>query len=128
MKDVYRLLRIHTDIGGTAQGRRYEIEVLNKSAVIFVAASWEAFVEDVPTQAIDHILTKAAEPSSIPLSIRKSVAKILEDDKNELKVWDIADDGWKAVVRSYRDNVIKDNILGFNTPKPYNVVFPFLDF
>lgn len=121
MRDVIRLLAIHAQIGGTEQGRRYGIEVLNKSAVIFAAAAWEAFVEDIATQAIDHILSEAADHSSIPLPIRKAAAKGLEDDQNELKVWELADDGWKAVVISYRDEVIRDNISTFNTPKPHNV-------
>lgn len=121
MKDVDRLLEIHADIGGTDQGRRYGMEVLNKSAVIFVAAAWEAFVEDVATQAIEHIVSKAKNHSSIPLPIRKAAAKSLEDDDHELKVWDLADDGWKAVVINIRDKVIRDEISIFNTPKPYNV-------
>ena len=121
MKDAKRLLEIHSDIGGTEQGRRYGIEVLNKSGVMFVAAAWEAFVEDIATQAIDHILSKSADHSSIPLPIRKAAAKGLEDDKNELKVWDLAGDGWKSVVVSYRDEVIREEISTFNTPKPHNV-------
>ena len=121
MKDVKRLLKIHSDVGGTDQGRRYGIEVLNKSGVIFVAAAWEAFVEDIATQAIDHILTETADYSSIPLPIKKAAAKGLEEDKNELKVWDLAGDGWKTVVINYRDKVIADEISTFNTPKPHNV-------
>lgn len=121
MEDAKRLLEIHADVGGTAQGRRYGIEVLNKSAVIFIAAAWEAFVEDIATQAIEHIVNEAKDHSSIPLPIRKAAAKGLEDDKNELRVWDLADDGWKSVVISYRDEVIRDKISTFNTPKPYNV-------
>ena len=121
MKDVKRLLDIHTDIGGTAQGRRYGIEVLNKSGVIFLAAAWEAFVEDAATQAIDHILSKSADHSSIPLPLMRLAAKGLEEHTDELKVWDLAGDGWKTVVTNYRDEVIRKNISTFHTPKPQNV-------
>lgn len=121
MKDVKRLLQIHTDIGGTAQGRRYGLDVLNKSAVIFVAAAWEAFVEDIATQAIDHILLHAADHTSIPLPIRKAAAKGLEDDKNDLKVWDLAGQGWRVVVTGYRNKVIREEISTFNTPKPHSI-------
>ena len=121
MKDVKRLLQIHSDIGGNEQGRRYGIGVLNKSGVIFVAAAWEAFVEDVATQAIDHILSEAEDYSSIPLPIRKAVAKGLEDHSNDLKVWGLAGDGWKSEILNYRDQIIRDNISTFNTPKPHNV-------
>lgn len=121
MKDVRRLMQIHKNVGGTGQGRRYGLDVLNKSGVIFVASAWEAFVEEVATQAIDYILNKATSHSDVPLPIRKATAKGLESDKNDLKVWDLAGDGWKPVVTQYRDQVIKDEIATFNTPKPHNV-------
>ncbi|MHA3025496.1 HEPN domain-containing protein [Chromohalobacter israelensis] len=121
MKDARRLMQIHKDVGGTGQGRRYGLDVLNKSGVMFVAAAWEAFVEEAATQAIDHILDEAESHNQVPLPIRKAAAKGLETHKNDLKVWDLAGDGWKQVVRSYRDQVIKDEIATFNTPKPHNV-------
>ena len=121
MKDAKRLLEIHSDIGGNEQGRRYGIDVLNKSGVMFVAASWEAFVEDVAIQAIDHILNSSKDHSSIPLPIKKATAKGLKEDKNDLKVWELASDGWKSVVTNHRDQVIKKEISTFNTPKPDNV-------
>ncbi|MFG6178930.1 HEPN domain-containing protein [Halomonas sp. THAF12] len=121
MKDVDRLLEIHTDIGGTAAGRRYGSEVLNKSAVVMTCANWEAFVETLAEKAIDHILTKSRDHQSVPKVIRKGVASQLKDHKNELKVWDLAADGWKDAILGFRDRVISENISPFNTPKPHNV-------
>lgn len=121
MADVKRLLEIHADIGGTEKGRRWGITVLNKSAVLFVAAAWEAFVEDVATQSIDHILSQANDHESIPLPLRRAAAKKLEEHPNEIAVWELAGVGWKSVVTRYRDDVIKSEISTFNTPKPHNV-------
>ena len=121
MKDARRLMQIHKNVGGTSQGRRYGLEVLNKSGVLFVAAAWEAFVEEVSRQAIDHILKKAQSHVKIPLPIRKATAKGLEDHKDELKVWNLAGEGWKSVVKTYRDQVIREEVSTFNTPKPHNV-------
>ena len=36
--DVERLLEIHADVGGDVQGRRFGLEVLNKSAVVLITA------------------------------------------------------------------------------------------
>ena len=121
MEDAKRLLEIHADIGGTDKGRRWGVEILNKSAVIFVAAAWEAFVEDVATQAIDHVIAKSDDHETVPLPIRKAAAKNLESHLNELEVWKLAGEGWKDVVLRYRDDVIGDEISTFNTPKPHNV-------
>ncbi len=83
MKDAHRLMQIHKDVGGTGQGRRYGLDVLNKSGVMFVAAAWEAFVEEVATQAIDHILDEANSHDQIPLPIRKAAAK-----STKMTVWE----------------------------------------
>lgn len=121
MKDARRLMKIHKDVGGMSQGRRYGLDVLNKGGVMFVAAAREAFVEEVATQAIDHVLKMVKSHDDIPLPIRKATAKGLKEHKNELKVWELAGDGWKGVVKTYRDQVIKEEIATFNTPKPHNV-------
>lgn len=121
MEDASRLIDIHTHMGGSEAGRRRGFEVLNKSSVIFLAAAWEAFVEDVATQAIDHLIAKAKDHLSIPLSVRKATAKQIKEHKHELSPWDLAGEGWKANVLKYRDTVIKEEISKFNTPKPYNV-------
>ena len=121
MADAKRLLEIHADIGGSEKGRRWGIDVLNKSAVVFVASAWEAFVEDVATQAIDHIIANATDHEVVPLPVRKAAAKSMEEHLNELEVWKLAGDGWKDVVLRYRDDVIRDEISTFNTPKPRNV-------
>lgn len=121
MKDARRLMEIHKDVGGTGQGRRYGLDVLNKSGVMFLAAAWEAFVEEAATQAIDHFLNSASSHNDVPLPIRKATAKGLEEHKDELKVWELAGIGWKSVVSSYRDKVVKEEIATFNTPKPHNV-------
>jgi len=121
MRDVKRLMQIHSDVGGTTQGRRYGLDVLNRSGVVFLAAAWEAFVEDVALQAINHILSVAKNPKAIPLSIRKGVARYVQDSKHDLKAWDLAGEGWKEVVREYKDDLLRQDIATFNTPKPHNV-------
>jgi hypothetical protein len=121
MKDVERLLKIHEDVGGTEKGRRYGIEVLNRSALLFACANWEAFIEDVAIQSIDHILANATDYNSLPRPILKGVAKKLKEDKNEIKLWQLAGDGWKSIASAYRDQVIREEISPFNTPKPHNI-------
>lgn len=121
MKDVERLLDIHGDIGGNEVGRRYGVEVLNKSAVLFACANWEAFVEDVATQSVDHIVSNTDDYKAVPKPLLRRVAAGLEKHNNELKVWDLAGDGWKQVIGEYRDLVIREEIAPFNTPKPHNV-------
>src|SRR6266404_6762364 len=50
--DVDRLLEIHADLAGPAPGRKFGVEVLNKSAVVLICAFWEAFVEVIVAEAL----------------------------------------------------------------------------
>lgn len=53
--DVTRLLEIHGQIAGDAPGRKYRLEVLNKSAVVLITAFWEAYCEDIAAESLLHL-------------------------------------------------------------------------
>jgi hypothetical protein len=95
--DVDRLVEIHKDIAGDAPGRKYGVEVLNKSAIVLICAFWEAYIEDVVAEGLAAIVTNAPDPGSLPEKLRKIVAKSIKTDVNELSPWALAGDGWKAV-------------------------------
>ena len=109
---------MHEMLTGTGPGRRHKVEVLNKSAVLFLCASFEAFIEDLSVRAFDHIVLKSPTPSALPKSIRKTIAESLKNDPNVLKVWDLAGDGWKAVAGAHKKAVLDRHVGKFNTPKP----------
>ncbi len=56
LADVIRLIQIHRDLSGSERGRRVGVECLNKSAIVLILASWEAFVEDLAESAFDCML------------------------------------------------------------------------
>ena len=116
-KDIDRLLEIHQHLGGTDKGRRYQLEVLNKSAIVLISAIWEAYCEDIVSEAIEHIVTESPKAGALSKEIRKVVAKELKEDKNELAVWDIADDGWKSVLRARLTRMQTERAWSLNTPK-----------
>ena len=121
MKDVIRLLEIHERIGGQQRGRRYGMEVLNKSAVVLACANWESFIEDVAKQAMNHVIDNADNWKRLPKLVTQEIAKRLKNDKHELSVWNLAGLGWKKVVRDYRDQVIREELRPFNTPRTSNI-------
>ena len=57
-KDVERLMEIHKNLGGAKKGRRYKLEVLNKSAVVLITAIWH------PALGPDHSMISSARASS----------------------------------------------------------------
>lgn len=116
-KDIQRLLRIHADIGGGAKGRRYGLEVLNKSAVVLITAFWEAYCEDIASEALQHLVTYAPSGSRLPKGLKKKLAADIKADKNELAMWDLADAGWKTRAQARLAALTAERNLKLNTPK-----------
>ena len=51
-EDINKLLEFHESSGGSSPGRRYGLEVLNKSAVVLICAIWEAYCEDIAAEGL----------------------------------------------------------------------------
>ena len=121
MADIKRLLALHTAEAGATRGRKYDVEVLNKSGVVLALACWEAFVEDCATAAFDFVRDNAASGTSVAEPVRRFVANRVREDKNELAPWAMSDQGWKLVLGQYRDAVLKKYVSPLNTPSAENV-------
>ena len=92
-QDVDRLLEIHSDVGGDAKGRRFGLEVLNKSAIVLLTAIWEAYCEDIATEALEHLIAHVPSGSALPKELKKRIVNDIEADRNKLAMWDLADSG-----------------------------------
>src|SRR5438128_1490612 len=71
--DIDRLLEIHTKLGGSGVGRRHQLEVLNKSALVLLTANWEAYCEDIAAEALEHLIQHSKAPEDLPKGIRQLV-------------------------------------------------------
>jgi len=87
-KDVQRLLDIHADVGGDAPGKRYGLEVLNKSAIVLISAVWEAYCEDVALEAAKHLAKYLTIASELPLDVQKRIAFELKRTSTNLQFYD----------------------------------------
>jgi len=120
--DISRLLEIHTDLGGEAQGRRYRLEVLNKSAIVLITAIWEAYCEDLAAEALQHIVQHTRNPDALPVDLKKKIAKELEADLNDVAIWKLADQGWRGVLTKRLDDLAQERNKKLNTPKAENII------
>jgi hypothetical protein len=120
--DVSRLLEIHTDLGGDARGRRFRLEVLNKSAIVLITAIWEAYCEDLAAEALQHIVQVTSNPDALPLDLKKKVAKELKADLNEIAIWKLADQGWRDVLMKRLGDLAQERNKKLNTPKAENII------
>jgi hypothetical protein len=119
--DIDRLLEIHGDLGGNARGRRYRLEVLNKSAIVLITSFWEAYCEDLAAEALDHVVKHAKAADVLSKEIKQLVAKELEGDQNQLAVWELAGDGWRDVLRGRLARLQETRNRRLNTPRTENI-------
>jgi hypothetical protein len=119
--DIQRLLEIHREQSGTSPGRRYKLEVLNKSAIVLITSFWEAYCEDLATEGLEHIVKHSISSDLLPKEIRQVIAKELKRDVNELAVWSLCGDGWKNVLRSNLEHLRDQRNKRLNTPRTENI-------
>lgn len=119
--DIDRLWAIHETIAGSGPGRKHDVEVLNRSAIVFITACWEAYVEDVATEAFDFLLAQAASANVIPAKVRTLASKELIEAADKRRVWELADGGWRTVLANHRGAVMDRWVASLNTPKARQV-------
>lgn len=95
--------------------------MLNRSAIIFVTACWESYIEDLAVEAFDYLLLNAQDSTVIPNKVKSLAVKGLRENQNSLAVWEIADGGWRDVVTRHKTEVHKTWLEKFNTPKTAQV-------
>ena len=120
-KDIEKLLKLHEEKGGTSQGRRRGLEVLNKSAIVLITSFWEAYCEDIAAEGLEHIVKHGASPDSLPKEIKQIIAKELKADPNPLSVWALCGDGWKHILKTRLDRLREQRNRKLNTPKAQNI-------
>jgi RiboL-PSP-HEPN len=111
--EVQQILAIHTKVAGEGRGRKYDVEVLNKSAVVLIVACWEAFVEDLAEGALRSLVELAPDHSVFPAGVLERVAS----KHSGVNAWKLAGNGWKDALRSNLKEVLAKTTGTLNTPR-----------
>lgn len=74
--------------------------MVSRSVVVLICAFREAFCEDLAAEALSHLADQASNGAALPDEVKKTLKKGLLDEKHELAIWDVADDGWRATLRA----------------------------
>jgi len=95
--DLDRLHEIHLHEAGQGAGRKYHVEALNKAAVVFTCAAWEAFCEDLVREAIEHIVEDCSDPAKVPPLLRTMISEGIKKEPHAHSAWRMAGIGWRTV-------------------------------
>lgn len=117
LTDIKLLLTLNSKEIRSKHGGPQKIEILNKSAIVLATTCWEAFVEDLASNAMEFLLQHVDNPRVLPTSVLVSASNQLIKDKDERKVWGLAGDGWKDVLKAYCDSTLSC----LNTPSHKNI-------
>ena len=93
------------------------MEILNRSAVVLLCASWEAYIEDVATESFKFMLRSSDDPKVFPAKVRVLASRHLLEDPDGRKIWDLAGSGWKKVMEGHSHSVINVVLRDFHAPK-----------
>jgi hypothetical protein len=126
-KDVEILWHIHAEVAGLGKGRRHRADVLNRTAIVFISACWESYIEDVCMESFDFLLCNVEDPNMIPSKVKTIAAHKLRNDKDERRIWELAGLGWKNILSNHRDAAREVWLKDFNTPKSRQVRALFSD-
>jgi hypothetical protein len=117
LDEVALILGIHRAVAGPTPGRKRNVEVLNKSAIVLVVACWEAFVEDLASNALDFMVNEATSHTQLPKLILERVGS----KYSGTNAWSLAGEGWKTVLRSNLAEVLAKTTGSLNTPRAAQV-------
>ena len=117
LHDVDRLRDIHGHITSKGPGRKHDVEVLHKSAIVLLAACWEAFIEDMIEATLEWMIQHAKDPKVFASVVLDRVASTHQGGK----IWQLAGDGWKQVLRDNLKEVYARTTATLNTPRSEQV-------
>lgn len=110
-------MELHEQQGGASPGRRAaRLEVLNKSGVVLTCAVWEAYVEDLAAEVIEHFVQHGT-PATLPTSLRRTVGKELKNAASADAPWRLAGRGWQRELRARLQGLQAQRNASLNTPK-----------
>lgn len=121
LKEVDQLMKIHAQITGKGRGRRANVQTLNKSAIVLTTAVWETFIEELVSASFDFMISNANDHKVIPYSVLTRASAELKNDKDARRVWELADSGWKEILRKYKRGILQKEIDYFHVPRPENI-------
>ena len=92
-------------------------EVLYKSSIVLLVACWESFVEDLVSHSLEYMIEKCDAPTKFPPLVLERVSS----SYNGSKMWALAGEGWRQVLKDNLKSVLGKTSGVFNTPKPSEV-------
>ncbi len=117
LSEVDQLVAMHEVFAGPGPGRKHDVEVLNKSAIVLVVACWEAYVEDLADACLEYMIKNAKDHSVFPNVVLERVGSKYSGNN----AWRLAGEGWRSALSDNLKEILARTTGTLNTPKTVQV-------
>ncbi len=93
------------------------VDVVLKSALVLLVSFWEAYLEDIVSEAVEHLVSNLPDATNLPKDLKRHLASDLKKEPNELAVWSLSGDGWRELLKKRLQGLREARNRNFNTPK-----------
>ena len=149
MDELTSLMTIYSHVSThplkTLDGEPCNAEILLKHGIVFIVTCWDEYVKQLVSSAFDFMLAHAENPDVFPLQVKIVTSQKLQpshpnnfdDDvvrrrkqkKRETwdahlwkqDIWHLAGNGWIRLLRDNKDEVMKQYVDTFQSPRPDTV-------
>jgi hypothetical protein len=97
------------------RGDRRHSYILDKAVYVLIASLWEAYCEDIVTEALGHITAHAPSYRALPSGLVSEIEKSIRSGKDS--PWELAGEGWREYVKKRREGYEKKRNKDFAGPK-----------
>ncbi len=119
--DIAHLVELYDAVVDTAEADNEAVpkgaEASLRSAIVLMVSHWEAYVEDISAEALEHLIVHLKTADGLPKEIKQLVSKELKALPHELAIWQLADGGWKAYLKARLAGQREARNRNFNSPK-----------
>lgn len=113
LESTYELLRSQRNGRGRAAW-----DHVTRSAIIFLASSFEVYIEDVLVEAVSKHIKYSSDAKNLPNNVKNTLNKYVRKEANSVPPTDLCDEGWRSVYKEITN--LRTGKL--NTPKKENII------
>ena len=122
-RDITAFYTVHQHFVKTVTNKvRRHVYILNKATYVLVASLWEAYCQDIVTEALDILVDHAPTWEQLPRQLARDIAKELRNNNMPLLApWELAGDGWRAYIKDRQEAHSYQRNYDFSGPNSANV-------
>ncbi len=149
MDELSSLMAIYSHVSNhpvmMSTGEPCKTDILLKNGIIFIVTCWDEYIKQLVTSGFDFMLAHASSPDVFPTQVKIVTSEKLQpphpdSDDDEVvrkrkqkarqnwdshlwkqEIWHLAGNGWLELLRRNKDEVIRQYVAQFQSPRPHIV-------